>query len=207
MLRFRLNTSYEVMDTASPKEGLIMALQHQPDAILVDLMMPSHSGFEVCQALRSLSFTEVIPIFVISGAPKGLYDDVCHTLGARGYFEKPFEFDFLAARLAATLAEGSRNRRGESRISIRLGIKLQGTDKDGKPFEILTSTENVSRHGFTCGMNVPLSENATVQLFLWTRTAHRFAGEARLVRLDWPDTALMPMAGFRFIEEPREWIF
>ena len=207
MLRFRLKDSYEVMDTESPEEGLLLALKHKPDAILMDLMMPSHTGFEVCQTLSSLSFTEVIPIFVISGAPKALYTDFCSTLGARGYFEKPVDFELLEAQLAAVLAENHSNRRTEPRISMRLGIKLCGTDQKGQPFELLTSTENVSRHGFTCGINVLLNDNATVELFLWTRTARRFTGRARLVWLDWPDTALMPMGGFRFVEEPREWIF
>lgn len=49
MLRFRLKDSYELIDTASPEEGLILALQRKPDAVLVDLMMPAHTGFEVCQ--------------------------------------------------------------------------------------------------------------------------------------------------------------
>jgi DNA-binding response OmpR family regulator len=207
MLRFRLKEKYEVVDTASPKEGLILALEQQPDAILLDLMMTGHMSLEVCQTLRSLSFTEVIPIFVISGAPKALYKDFCFTLGAKGYFEKPLDFDLLLAQLAASIAEGRGNRRGESRLSMRLGVKLRGVDKNGKQFELLTSTENVSRHGFTCAINVPLDENALVDLFLWTRASCRFAGQARFIWLKWPDTALMPVAGFRFVEEPREWLF
>ena len=129
-----------------------MALEHKPDAILVDLMMRSHTGLEVCQALSSLSFTEIIPIFIISGAPKTLYKDFCYTLGARGYFEKPIEFDLLKAQLAAALAENRGDHRAEPRISMRLGVKLRGVDQKGEPFEFLTSTENVSRHGFTCGI-------------------------------------------------------
>jgi len=184
-----------------------MALQHKPDAVLVDLMMASHTGLEVCQALSSLSFTEVIPIFIISGAPKSLYKDFCFTLGARGYFEKPIDFDLLKTQLAATLARSGKDLRAEPRIFMRLGVKMRGVDQKGEPFEILTSTENVSRHGFTCGVSVPLAENAIVELFLWTKTARRFAGQARLVWLEWHDTALMPTGGFRFLEEPREWIF
>ena len=101
MLRFRLKEAYEIIDTASPEEGLILALQHKPDAILVDLMMPAHTGFEVCQTLAGLSFTELIPVFVISGAPKAIYKDFCDELGAKGYFEKPIDFNLLQPRLAA----------------------------------------------------------------------------------------------------------
>ena len=56
MLRFRLKDSYELMDTPSPEEGIILALQHKPDAVLVDLMMPAHTGFEVCQTLSGHEF-------------------------------------------------------------------------------------------------------------------------------------------------------
>jgi DNA-binding response OmpR family regulator len=207
MLRFRLKDSYEVLDTASPEEGLMLALQHKPDAILVDLMMPGHTGFEVCQTIAALSFTELIPVFVISGAPKTLYKDFCYTLGAKGYFEKPIDFDSLQSRLTAILSNRPVDRRIEPRIRLRLGVKLRGIDQKGEPFEILTSTENVSRHGFACSLNVLLSQNAIVELFLWTRTAHRFAGQARLVWIEWPETALTQTCGFRFVEEPREWIF
>jgi DNA-binding response OmpR family regulator len=207
MLRFRFKGSYEVLDTASPEEGLRLALQHKPDAILVDLMMPGQTGFEVCQTIAALSFTELIPVLVISGAPKTLYKDFCYTLGAKGYFEKPIDFDLLQTHLAAIVSNRRENRRIETRIRLRLGIKVRGRDQKGDPFEILTSTENVSRYGFACCLDVVLSQDADVELFLWTRTAHRFVGQARLVWLECPETAPAQRCGFRFVEEPREWIF
>ena len=207
MLRFRLRESYEVLDTSSPEEGVLLALQQKPDVILVDLMMPAQTGFGICQTLTAMSLTERIPVFVISGAPKALYKDFCQTLGARGYFEKPIDFDLLEAQLKTVLSTGREERRTERRIRMRVGVKLTGKDQKGAPFEIFTTTENVSRHGFCCGVNVPLDPNAIVELFLWTRAARRFAGRARLVWLEWPETALMPRCGFSFVEEPKEWIF
>ena len=108
MLRFRLKDAYEIMDTSSPEEGLILALQHKPDAVLVDLMMPAHTGFEVCQTLSAMSFTELIPVFVISGAPKALYKDFCDSMGVSGYFEKPIDFNLLQERLSAVIGRRPR---------------------------------------------------------------------------------------------------
>jgi len=207
MLRFRLKDSYELLQTGSPEEGLMLALQHKPDAILVDLMMPGHTGFEVCQTLAALSFTELIPVFVISGAPKALYKDFCYTLGARGYFEKPIDFDLLQTQLATALGKGPEDRRIETRIRMRIGVSLRGFDREGRSFEIVTSTEDVSPRGFACGISVPLAQNAVVEVFLWTRTARRFIGQAQLVWLSWPEMAPTPSCGFRFVQEPREWIF
>ena len=206
MIRFRLKDAYEIMDTSSPKEGLILALQHKPDAILVDLMMPAHTGFEICQTLAGLSFTQLIPVFVISGAPKAIYKDFCDALGAQGYFEKPIDFTSLQARLAAILNKDHENRRTEPRIRLRVGLKLRGRDAKENPFETLIFTENVSRRGFSCGLGAPLVRNAVVEVFLWIATAHRFTAEARLAWLKFPDTPEQ-MCGFEFLGEPREWIF
>jgi DNA-binding response OmpR family regulator len=206
MLRFRLKDTHEIIDTASPEEGLILALQRKPDVILVDLMMPAHTGFEVCQTITSLSFTQLIPVFVISGAPKAIYKDFSDALGARGYFEKPIDFNLLHKRLAAVLSEKRENRRREARVRLRVGVKLQGRDAKNDSFEVLTFTEDVSSRGFSCGLNVLLSPTAVIQVFLWIPAAHRFTGEARLAWAQFAQTDAQ-MCGFEFLGDPREWIF
>jgi len=206
MLRFRLKERYEILDTASPEEGLLLALQRKPDAVFVDLMMPGHTGFEVCQTLAGLSFTQLIPVFVISGAPRAIYKDFCDALGAQGYFEKPIDFNALQARLDAILTKGRENRRREARVRLRVGLKLKGRDIKENSFEILTFTEDVSSRGFACGLNVPLGRNAVVEVFLWIPTAHRFTGEARLAWTKYPEKPEQ-MCGFEFLGNPREWIF
>jgi DNA-binding response OmpR family regulator len=59
--RMRLEDSYEIIDTSEPEEALGLALEHKPGAILLDLMMPKFSGFELCQSFHSLSYTSLIP--------------------------------------------------------------------------------------------------------------------------------------------------
>ena len=70
LLRESLKEEYEIVDTGDPQNALVMALEHKPDAILLDLSMPGLSGFELCQALSSLSFTQHIPIFIVSAEDK-----------------------------------------------------------------------------------------------------------------------------------------
>jgi Stage II sporulation protein E (SpoIIE)/Response regulator receiver domain len=67
LLRLQLKDSNEIIGTADSQEGLALALPAQPDAILLDLMMPTYSGLEICQTLASLSFTQRIPIFIVAG--------------------------------------------------------------------------------------------------------------------------------------------
>jgi len=113
----------------------------------------------------------------------------------------------LEAQLAAALSEGKQERRVEARIRLRVGIKLRGHDEKQGQFELVTSTEDVSRRGFSCSLNAVLNEKAIVEVFLWTRPARHFIGEAQLSWLQWPEMAPSPSGGFHFVGEPRQWIF
>jgi PleD family two-component response regulator len=55
ILRMRLADEYEVIDTGDPELALGLALEHKPDAVVLVLVMPKVSGFELCQNLRALS--------------------------------------------------------------------------------------------------------------------------------------------------------
>ncbi len=46
--------------------AIALALEHRPDAVLLDLMIPKFSGFELCQSFHALTYTSYVPIFVIS---------------------------------------------------------------------------------------------------------------------------------------------
>src|SRR5580700_6560386 len=99
----RLGDTYETVMTGEPEEALALALEHKPAAILLDLMMPRLSGFELCQTLHALSYTSLIPIFVISGESANKYRAHCESLGATAYFEKPVDYKALKARMCEVL--------------------------------------------------------------------------------------------------------
>lgn len=73
MIKMRLSDTYETIDTGNPVQALGLALEHKPRAILLDLMMPDCSGFELCQSFHNLSYTARIPIFVVTGESAGKY--------------------------------------------------------------------------------------------------------------------------------------
>src|SRR5258708_30899244 len=80
-----------------------LALKHKPAAILLDLMMPKYSGFELCQCLHTLSYTSRTPLFVVTGESAERYKTHCLNLGAREFIEKPVDFNLLRPKLAAQL--------------------------------------------------------------------------------------------------------
>ncbi len=163
MMKMRLSDVYEVIDTGSPEQALELALQHKPAAILLDLMMPDCSGFELCQSLHSLSYTSRTPIFVVSGESAAKYRDYVSSLGASGFFEKPIDFPALKSRLAQELQAKRPERRKHVRVRMKVVLKLKGADVQGRSFEQLTTTENVSAEGFLCNFPVDFTMPYTIE--------------------------------------------
>src|SRR5260370_29251019 len=67
LMRLELGDAYEIIDSGEPELGLALALEHRPEAILLDLRMPNYSGYELLQAFTSLSRTQTIPVIIVSG--------------------------------------------------------------------------------------------------------------------------------------------
>jgi response regulator RpfG family c-di-GMP phosphodiesterase len=205
LIKMRLHDTYETIDTGSPVQALELALEHKPRAILLDLMMPDCSGFELCQSLHNLSYTARIPIFVVTGESAAKYRDYMSNLGAAGFFEKPIDFGKLKSRLATELQGRTLERRAHVRVKMKLILKLKGTDESQRSFEQLTATENVSAGGFLCPLPLALTADSILQVFLTGAGHDRFVGKAKIVRREAPDTPWQRYA-FHFIERPAEWI-
>jgi DNA-binding response OmpR family regulator len=203
LLRACLSKGYEVIDTVDPEQALGLALEHKPDAILLDLMMPNFSGFELCQSFRSLSYTSTIPILVITGETEAKYKDHCANLGAVAYFEKPLKLDELRRRLAMELQSNRSEQRAHVRVRMRLGLRLRGTEPSGKAFEEITTTENVSAEGFMCNCMSSLIKGSIVEVILSSRGEH-YVGQARVVRKESSGTPWRRY-GFQFVEKTSAW--
>src|SRR5579862_4779571 len=134
LLRTRLSDSYQIVETGDPEQALALALEHKPDAILLDLLMPGFSGFELCQSFHSLSYTSHIPIFVVTGESGSKFREYCRHLGAVGYFEKPINFADLKYSIEKTLRQSTPERRAHLRVQMNVPLLLTGTDANGRPF-------------------------------------------------------------------------
>ena len=188
LIKARLSVTYQVIDRRDPIQALGLALEHKPDAILLDLMMPDCSGFELCQSIHTLSYTSRIPIFVVSGESAAKYRDYVSNLGASGFFEKPINFPELKARLAEALHAKRPERRAHVRVRMKFVLKLKGTDERGRSFEQLITTENVSAGGYLCNLPVVLPPDARLDVFLSGADTDRHAGTVRAVRQEAPNS-------------------
>ncbi len=95
---------YDVRVARDGQEALEQVAQSVPDLILLDVMMPRKTGFEVCETLRSRPEWEGIKILMLTA--KGRETDVSKgmALGANAYMTKPFSTQELVSRVAALLA-------------------------------------------------------------------------------------------------------
>jgi DNA-binding response OmpR family regulator len=204
LLRINLADRYEIIDTGNPEQALALAMQDKPDAILLDLRMPKYSGFELCRTFNSLTFTQLIPLIIVSGESGATTKSLCKELGAKAYFEKPIDFDALRAGVALVLHAAQPERRTEVRVRLRVMLKLLGIDIHEEPFEELSTTENVSQDGFLCGCTAKLKKDSVVEVHL-VSGGTKFVGKARVVRSEGCDTPY-PRYAFRFVQKEGDWI-
>jgi two-component system, OmpR family, phosphate regulon response regulator PhoB len=94
---------FDVAHTVDGEEALILAQEHTPDIVLLDWMVESLSGIEVCRRLRRNSNTANVPIIMLTA--RGEEEDRVRGLetGADDYVTKPFSPRELVARVGAVL--------------------------------------------------------------------------------------------------------
>jgi diguanylate cyclase (GGDEF)-like protein len=98
-----LKPFYSVLLAKNGEQALERANRHQPDLILLDVLMPDMDGYEVLRRLRAEPATENIAVIFISGLDSP--DDEAHGLkmGASDYIAKPFNATVVTARVALHL--------------------------------------------------------------------------------------------------------
>lgn len=94
---------WRVLIANSGHEGLHIAAVEQPDAILLDVMMPDLDGLTVVERLRANPTTTAIPIILLTAKVQPIRQDEYTRLGIAGVLAKPFEPLNLAAQVAELL--------------------------------------------------------------------------------------------------------
>ncbi len=105
---------YEVVIAHDGEEGLNMALSEKPDIIILDVMMPKMSGFDVCKKLRNAG--DQTPIIMLTARTEEVDRVLGLELGADDYVAKPFSTRELVARVKAVLRRRPGRRSKQARI-------------------------------------------------------------------------------------------
>ena len=104
VIRYNLSRAgYRVRNTLDGEEGLIMIKEEKPDVLILDWMLPSVSGLEICRALRRQKDTRDIGIIMLTARGEELDRVQGLESGADDYISKPFSPAELVARVASVL--------------------------------------------------------------------------------------------------------
>lgn len=104
MLRYNLEKEgYRVCEAGDGEEALTVVAERKPDLVVLDWMLPSLSGIEVCRQLRRKPATRELPVIMLTA--RGEEGDKIRGLntGADDYMTKPFSLPELMARIRAML--------------------------------------------------------------------------------------------------------
>jgi diguanylate cyclase (GGDEF)-like protein len=94
-----LRPEYTVLTARSGDEALRLAGAHKPDLMLLDVIMPGMSGFEVLVKLKESVDTKNIPVIIITGITGDNDEERGFFLGAVDYITKPFKNTIVKARV------------------------------------------------------------------------------------------------------------
>jgi len=93
---------FAVVEAKNGEEGLQQARAHAPDAILLDLALPTKSGLDVLRELKAETATSAIPVIVVSAY--GTLMNETDAQHATGVIQKPFDYDDLVSQVERATA-------------------------------------------------------------------------------------------------------
>ena len=95
--------AHEIHQASDGEEALKLAREKKPDLVVLDVMMPGMSGWEVCRSIRddaTLGHTRVI---MLTGIGERLNEMTSPLYGADAFIDKPFEFEDLDAKVESVI--------------------------------------------------------------------------------------------------------
>ncbi|HBD93034.1 MAG: hypothetical protein A2015_01000 [Spirochaetes bacterium GWF1_31_7] len=94
-----VSDEYSFYSAKDGLEGLELAMRVMPDIILLDIMMPGISGYEVCEKLKDNPLTKDIPVIFITSISESEFEEKGLSLGAIDYITKPINPAIVTLRI------------------------------------------------------------------------------------------------------------
>ena len=122
ILQYNLKKEYNILTANDGEAGLAMALDKNPDILLLDLMLPKLDGFEVCRILREKGSR--VPVIILT-AREGEDDKVKGLeLGADDYITKPFSVREVMARVKANIRRTAMEQGAGAVLTAAGGLRI-----------------------------------------------------------------------------------
>lgn len=102
-MSLKITKHWDVLTAASGDEGVAIATTEQPDAILLDVIMPEMDGLTTLQNLNANAATQHIPVLLLTATVKAATRQQYATLGAKAVLLKPFDPGSLGNQIEQVL--------------------------------------------------------------------------------------------------------
>lgn len=154
--------SYDVTVVEDGAEAVETVQQFEPDLMILDLMLPNVSGYEICKEIRDLKYT--FPIIMLTAKDQETDKVTGLNLGADDYITKPFGVKELLARIKARLRRANAYSKSGPAELLKLGdIKIDLNDgkvlKPNQKEEELSTREVEIIEFFLSNANRPISRD------------------------------------------------
>ena len=115
-----LNATFKIIEAENGITGLKAALDHNPDLVISDIMMPGMQGTELCRMLKNDERTSHIPVILLTALSSIEQKLQGFELGADDYITKPFNGEILKTRISNLIEN---RRRIKERFSKRISVE------------------------------------------------------------------------------------
>ncbi len=205
---------YEVTVRATGKEGLAVAESWRPDLIILDIMLPDTTGFDVCRQLKSSkTMLSETPVIILSARGAELDRVRGLELGADDYVTKPFSLMELLARVSVVLRRSTRSAPADSESlefgDVTVNFRKQRAEKSGTPVDVSNRGFQILRvlalhRGEVVSRETLLEEAWGYEGAVNTRTVDNHVVKLRKLIEDEPDKPIYLVtvhgAGYRLVE-------
>jgi len=138
-LRTLNDPTLDVIQASDGEEAWRLARERRPDLVVLDVMMPGMSGWEVCRKIRQDEELAHTGVLMLTGIGENLNQMTSPLYGADAYIDKPFEFEDFDDRVRQTLRGREKAREGFVRPVVN------GATGAAKPAEKAKSAVNKPR--------------------------------------------------------------
>jgi signal transduction histidine kinase len=140
-----MSDHFEMFMSTSGAEGLSLAAQHQPDLILLDVMMPGMNGFDVCKLLKADTALQNIPVVMITALNDVESEERGLALGAADFISKPFDVRTTLQRVS-NLIEREQLRRANAEHQLHLEALVLDRTRDLQTAKELAEAANKAKN-------------------------------------------------------------
>jgi len=161
LLKHILQADYQLLFAKNGERALELAREQRPDLILLDVMMPGMSGYQVCTALKADASTESIPVIFVTALTHTDDEVQAFGAGAVDFITKPVSPLIVKARVRTHLSLVRMDELKETRLEIvhRLGLAAEYRDNETGQHVI-----RMSRYAQLLGRAAGMSEVAADDL-------------------------------------------